>query len=49
TKSQTIDVTHSDGSKSVKMNTRWTQKGRLFIHDMLTRRGIIPEMDKEAV
>ncbi|MGX5634439.1 phage antirepressor KilAC domain-containing protein [Bacillus thuringiensis] len=49
TKSQTIDVTHSDGSKSVKMNTRWTQKGRLFIHDMLTKRGIIPEMDREAV
>ncbi|MGE9856430.1 phage antirepressor KilAC domain-containing protein, partial [Bacillus sp. AF62] len=49
TKSQTIDVKHSDGSKSVRMNTRWTQKGRLFIHDMLTKRGIIPEMDKEAV
>ncbi|PEN90112.1 DNA-binding protein [Bacillus cereus] len=49
TKSQTIDVTHSDGSKSVKMNTRWTQKGRLFIHDMLTKRGVIPEMDREAV
>ncbi|MBJ8026110.1 phage antirepressor KilAC domain-containing protein, partial [Bacillus cereus] len=49
TKSQTIDVKHSDGSKSVKMNTRWTQKGRLFIHDMLTKRGIIPEMDREAV
>ncbi|AOM13826.1 phage antirepressor KilAC domain-containing protein [Bacillus thuringiensis] len=48
TKSQTIDVTHSDGSKSIKMNTRWTQKGRLFIHDMLAKRGIIPEMDKEA-
>ncbi|MGQ7172419.1 phage antirepressor KilAC domain-containing protein, partial [Escherichia sp. R-CC3] len=25
TKSQTVDVTHSDGSRSVKMNTRWTQ------------------------
>ncbi len=37
TKSQIIDVTHSGGSKSVKMNTRWTQKGRLFIHDMLTK------------
>ncbi|MED2752660.1 phage antirepressor [Bacillus thuringiensis] len=49
TKSQTVDVTHSDGSRSVKMNTRWTQKGRLFIHEILTRRGIIPEMDKEAV
>ncbi|MFV1456462.1 phage antirepressor KilAC domain-containing protein [Bacillus mycoides] len=49
TKSQTVDVTHSDGSRSVKMNTRWTQKGRLFIHDILMKRGIIPEMDKEAV
>ncbi|MBG9615707.1 hypothetical protein ABE15_21495 [Bacillus cereus] len=49
TKSQTVDVTHADGSRSIKMNTRWTQKGRLFIHDMLTKRGIIPEMDKKAV
>ncbi|PEQ68132.1 phage antirepressor KilAC domain-containing protein [Bacillus cereus] len=49
TKSQTVDVTHSDGSRSVKMNTRWTQKGRLFIHEILKKRGIIPEMDKEAV
>jgi len=47
TKSQTVDVTHSDGSRLVKMNTRWTQKGRLFIHEILTRRGIIPEMDKK--
>lgn len=49
TKSQTVDVTHSDGSRSVKMNTRWTQKGRLFIHEILKKHGIIPEMDKEAV
>ncbi|ARJ21151.1 DNA-binding protein [Bacillus mycoides] len=49
TKSRTVDVTHSDGSRSVKMNTRWTQKGRLFIHEILTRRGIVPEMDKKIV
>ncbi|MGM1405163.1 phage antirepressor KilAC domain-containing protein [Bacillus cereus group sp. BceL309] len=49
TKSKTVDVTHSDGSRSVKMNTRWTQKGRLFIHELLTKRGIIPEMDREAI
>ncbi|PEO48113.1 phage antirepressor KilAC domain-containing protein [Bacillus pseudomycoides] len=49
TKSKTVDVTHSDGSRSVKMNTRWTQKGRLFIHEILMKRGIIPEMDREAV
>ncbi|WP_144488831.1 phage antirepressor KilAC domain-containing protein [Bacillus thuringiensis] len=49
TKSKTVDVTHSDGSRSVKMNTRWTQKGRIFIHEILTKQGIIPEMDKEAI
>ncbi|MGX5634292.1 phage antirepressor KilAC domain-containing protein [Bacillus thuringiensis] len=49
TKSKTVDVVHTDGSRSVKMNTRWTQKGRLFIHELLTKRGIIPEMDKEAI
>lgn len=49
TKSQTVDVTHTDGSQSVKMNTRWTQKGRLFIHEILTKCEIIPEMDREAV
>ncbi|PEV76321.1 phage antirepressor KilAC domain-containing protein [Bacillus cereus] len=49
TKSKTVDVVHTDGSRSVKMNTRWTQKGRLFIHELLTKRGIIPEMDREAV
>ncbi|PDY73583.1 DNA-binding protein [Bacillus cereus] len=49
TKSKTVDVVHTDGSRSVKMNTRWTQKGRIFIHELLTKRGIIPEMDREAV
>ncbi|HDR6218481.1 phage antirepressor [Bacillus cereus] len=49
TKSKTVDVVHTDGSRSVKMNTRWTQKGRLFIHELLTKRGIIPEMDRAAV
>ena len=49
TKSKTVDVVHADGSRSIKMNTRWTQKGRLFIHELLTKRGIIPEMDREAV
>ncbi len=49
TKSQTIDVVHTDGSRSVKMNTRWTQKGRLFIHQILTRRGIIPMLDRQPI
>lgn len=46
TKLKMVDVMHLDGSRSVKMNPRWKQKGRLFIHEILTKRGIIPEMDR---
>ncbi|BFH15648.1 phage antirepressor [Paenibacillus melissococcoides] len=47
TKSETIDITRSNGDPDVTMNTRWTQKGRLFIHELLQRRGIVPLMDRE--
>lgn len=47
TKSQTIDVLHNSGARSVKMNTKWSQKGRLFIHELLGKQGIIPSMDKD--
>lgn len=49
TQSETIDITRSNGDPDVTMNTRWTQKGRLFIHEILTRRGIIPFMDRESM
>lgn len=49
TKSQTLDIIHRSGDRSVKMNTRWTQKGRLFIHEMLTKRGFIPFMDRDQI
>lgn len=47
TKSETIDITRSNGDPDVTLNTRWTQKGRLFIHELLSKRGIIPFMDRE--
>ena len=48
TKSETIDVTRSDGSVKVVMNTKWTQKGRLKIHELLTAIGVLANMDKTA-
>lgn len=49
TKSFTVDVVHNSGDRSVKMNTRWTQKGRLFIHDLLTKRGIFAMIDRKDI
>lgn len=48
TKSETIEVTRKDGSPKVVMNTKWTQKGRLKIHEILTAVGIVAEMDKAS-
>ena len=47
TKSETIHFKRSDGSDDVKMQTKWTQKGRLMIHNILEDRGIKANMDKD--
>lgn len=49
TQSETIGFVRSDGTPDTKINTVWTQKGRLFIHEILTRRGIHPFMDRESL
>lgn len=40
TKSETFTFKRSDGRDDAKINTKWTQKGRLKIHEILTKRGI---------
>ncbi len=46
TKSRTIPIVRSDGSRDAKILTQWTQKGRLLIHEILTARGITAVMDR---
>ena len=46
TKSATIPITHGDGSPDAKVHTYWTQKGRIFLHQVLTKRGILAVMDR---
>lgn len=48
TKSKTINITRSDGRPDTVLNTEWTQKGRLMIHEILTARGIQAVMDRQA-
>ncbi|RAI81982.1 Rha family transcriptional regulator [Macrococcoides caseolyticum subsp. hominis] len=48
THSETTEITHKDGSVSVRMHTKWTQKGRLFLYEFLKRRDIIPVIEFES-
>lgn len=42
TKSETITFTRTDGRLDCKIVTKWTQKGRLKIHEILTEKGCQP-------
>lgn len=45
TKSHTSEIPKADGGVKVVMNTKWTQKGRVFIYNLLTAEGYYPQMD----
>ena len=44
TKTQTFNG--NDGKVHTKVHTYWTQKGRLFIYDLLKRQGIVPIIER---
>lgn len=46
TMSETIDIERNDGKKDVVMNTKWTQKGRIFLYELLKQNGIVPTIEK---
>jgi len=48
TKSETQEYTRSNGEIGTKLHTKWTQTGRLFIHQILAKRDILPVMDLES-
>lgn len=47
TKSDTQKFFRRNGEIGVSLHTKWTQKGRLFIHELLADKGISPLMDQE--
>jgi len=46
--SETFPFFHKNGRKEVKMNTSWTQKGRLFLYDLLKNNSILPIIEIEV-
>ncbi|EGT3787769.1 Rha family transcriptional regulator [Clostridioides difficile] len=46
TQSDTIEIIRSNGTIGSKMTTKWTQKGRLFLHDLLKANNILPDIEK---
>ncbi|BAU28529.1 phage antirepressor YoqD-like protein [Aneurinibacillus soli] len=46
-KGYTKSKTHIDGGGKARMHTKWTQAGRLFIHQLLNQRGIMAVIDRE--
>ncbi|PCK69246.1 phage antirepressor KilAC domain-containing protein [Paenibacillus larvae] len=47
-KGYTQTTTHVIDAEKSKVNTKWTQKGRLFIYDLLKKEGILPVIERES-
>ena len=48
TSTKTYNYNGTDGQQHAKVHTHWTQKGRLFIYDLLKKDGIVPVMEQGA-
>lgn len=48
TNTKTTNFEATDGEIHSSVNTYWTQKGRLFIYDLLKREGILPVVERMA-
>lgn len=49
THSETIDFVRKDGTPDVKLNTKWTQKGRLFLYELLKEHDVLPIIERDDV
>ncbi len=49
THSDTIMVDRTDGTKKAVMQTKWTQKGRLGLYELLKNNGVLPLIERDDI
>lgn len=47
TSSETFEFADKNGNIKTNMTTKWTQKGRLFLYNLLKENGILPTIEQE--
>ena len=48
TQSETFKIERSDGRADVVIRSKWTQKGRLFLYELLKKNGYFPTIEKQS-
>ena len=49
TQTKTQNYNRPDGTQGSRVHTYWTQKGRLFLYELLKNAGVLPMVERENI